>query len=571
MSRLILLWVAVAAALCSCSSDGAPTRHDDFTPLTSIEIVATAPAIATGTSTPLTVMGNFSGQFTRDITDQAVWSSGTPAVAEFATPQNPNRITGRAPGTAVLTATVGSVSATFTLTVTPATVTTLTITPDTTTIPKGLTTQFAVRGTFSDATTQDLTFDASWGSSAPDVATVGDAPGTKGLAKGLAAGTTTISATFAGANATTPLTVTDVALQSISLSPESLTLLTLSSRSFSATGKFSDGTSADITGQVTWSSSRTDIATIAANGTASTLVPGTTTISASLNGVTGTAGLKVTGGTLTGMTVSPASARLVKGTATPISVTGTFSNGGTRDITGAVAWSVASPLVASVTPLTGNGALLNALAVTPVSSSIKVTAKSGTVSADSTLTVSAPVLRSIAISSANLALTTGTSGRFAAIATFGDGSTQDVTASTEWTSNATGTAPVDDTGLARGRVHGIAVTAGPVTISAAYGGLTATAPVTVTNRTVVSLAVSGYPAVTIATGNQVRFTATATYADGSSLDVTEDATWSVDQPSVAILADAANQPGQVVGVDTGKAGLTASFGGKTQTVTLTVQ
>jgi hypothetical protein len=52
--------------------------------------------------------------------------------------------------------------------------------------------------------------------------------------------------------------------------------------------------------------------------------------------------------------------------------------------------------------------------------------------------------------------------------------------------------------------------------------------------------------------------------------VTEDTVWSVDKTNVAILADTVNQPGLTVAVDSGTATLTAAFGGKTATRTLTV-
>jgi hypothetical protein len=70
-------------------------------------------------------------------------------------------------------------------------------------------------------------------------------------------------------------------------------------------------------------------------------------------------------------------------------------------------------------------------------------------------------------------------------------------------------------------------------------------------------------------GNQVQFTATANYSDGTK-DVTEDTTWSIDKPNVAILADNVSQQGLVVGVDIGSAILTATFGGKSQTTNVTV-
>ncbi|HLO27159.1 MAG TPA: Ig-like domain-containing protein, partial [Geobacteraceae bacterium] len=78
------------------------------------------------------------------------------------------------------------------------------------------------------------------------------------------------------------------------------------------------------------------------------------------------------------------------------------------------------------------------------------------------------------------------------------------------------------------------------------------------------------PAFTLASGNQVPFTATATFTDATTRDVTEDATWTIDKTNVATFADSQNQPGQVVGVDSGLATLTASFGGKSQNVILTV-
>lgn len=573
MFRLICSGVVLLLLLTGCSSES-PTRPNDFTPLTSIQIVpadqaiAASRSIAAHTSTKLTVIGDYSGLFPRDITDQAVWSSDAPAVAAFVTPGFPSRVTGLAPGSAVLTATVGGVSTTFTLTVTSATATALTVTPAAQTLPKGLTAQFAATGTFSDGTTQDITFDADWGSSAPGVATVGNVAGSKGLAQGVAAGTATIGATFGAASNTALLTVTEVVLQSIAVAPANPSILSLSTGKFTATGTYSDGTTADITGQATWSSSQPGFATIAAGGAATTVAPGTTSISATLNGVTGATNLKVTGGSLTGITVKLATPRLVKGTVAPISAIGSFNNGSSRDITGAVGWSVANTTVASVSTPGGNVAFLSADAASPAPTTVK--AAFGTVIATTNLTVAAPLVQSLAISPASLDLAAGSTGRLTATATFSDGTTQDVTDSADWSSNAAATATVDNTGLAKGRVHGVA--AGLTTISASFGGRTVTTPATVTvrTRTLATLTVTNFPALTVGPGNQVSFTATATYADGTTQDVTEATTWTLGNPNVAILADSVNQPGQIVGVDAGSTPLTASFGGKTQTVTITV-
>lgn len=571
MTKLLWSGLLVLLMLSGCGYNGTPTRQNDFTPLTSIQVIPASPSVAASkkiaakTSTRLTVIGNFSGLFTRDITDQAVWSSDTPAVAGFTSTAQPNRVSGLASGTAVLTATVSGISGNFTLTVSPATISTLALTPLAPSLPKGLNTQFTVSGVFSDTTTQDLTFDATWTSSAPAVATVGDAATNKGLAQALTVGTTTITAAFDGTNATTLMTVTEPVLQSISVSPSSTSILSLSTATFTASGSYSDGTTVDLTSLVSWTSSNTTIATIATTGTATALAQGTTSISATLSGVSGTSTLKVTGGTLTAITLSTPKTTLVKDTVARITATGTFSNGTTRDITRFVDWTTANSATATVTTPTprDNLAWLNAVALT---TGTAITAKYGTINTILNLVVTAPLLNSITISPDILNMTTGTSDHLSVIASYSDSTTQDVTYNTGWTTANSATATVGDLGIDKGKVTSVA--AGTTNITASFGGLSAIRAVTVTTRTIKSLAISGV--TTLTAGNQVKYTATATYTDNSTRDVTEKTTWTSSNQSVAILADSTNQPGQIIGVDSGSATLTATFGGISQTATITV-
>lgn len=575
MVTLIRSGLLLLLLLSGCGWDGTSTRENDFVPLTSIEISAVTSTIAAQTSTRLTATGDFSGLFTRDITDQVVWSSDAPTVADFVTPTDRSRVTGLIPDVAVLRATVGSVFSTFALTVSDATVSSMVITDVPASLPKGRTSQLKVTGTFTDATSQDLTFDADWTSTPGTFATVSNDPASKGLVTALAEGSETITATFGGISATATLTVTVPVLQSITISPASPSLLTLSTRNFTATGTYSDGSTPDITSQVAWSSSDTGIATISSGGAATTLTQGTTTISATLNGINGTTNLKVTGGNLTGITVTPATVTLVKDISSPISAKGTFSNGSTRDITGAVQWTVANTSLASVTPSPsgGNLALLNPLALTSVP--VTITATSGILTGTAALTVIAPQLTSIAFSATTLELTAGTSSPLAVIATFSNGSTQDVTALSAVTPNNPAIATVVAGGLATKRVTGIA--AGTTTISATYGDLTVTVPATVTvrSRTLQSLTISPITS-TVNVGDQVQFTATAIYGDGTTVDVTKETAtetatiWTINNQNVAIQVDGVNQPGLIVGVDIGSATLTASFGGKTPTQTTTI-
>jgi uncharacterized protein YjdB len=81
--------------------------------------------------------------------------------------------------------------------------TSIAVTPANPTNRVGTTQQLTATGTYSDGATQNLTSQATWASSSTAVATINSS----GLATGVAAGITTISATLGGMNGTTTLTI----------------------------------------------------------------------------------------------------------------------------------------------------------------------------------------------------------------------------------------------------------------------------------------------------------------------------------------------------------------------------
>ena len=350
-----LLWSGLLTVLLlsGCGWSGTPTRGPEgIIPLTSIAIVPVSSTIAAGTSTTLTAIGYYAG-VPSDITNLVEWSSGNTAAAAFnyKTAPNKNRVTGITAGSAVITATVGGVSGTYPLTVSNAMVTAMTITPANPSLASGLTQQFAVSGTFSDSTTQDLTFDATWGPTPGTYATVSNDPASKGLATALKVGVETITATFGVATpATTQLTVTSPILQSIAVTPANSTVsVSTQPVNFTATATYSDATTAVVNSTATWKSSNISVATITAGGVATTVAAGTTTISATLNGITGTTNLTVTAVTLN---LTPPSLTLT--TVAGASHTGQFiltatPVGGTAlDVTNSSTWVSSVPTVASV-------------------------------------------------------------------------------------------------------------------------------------------------------------------------------------------------------------------------------
>jgi len=82
-------------------------------------------------------------------------------------------------------------------------------------------------------------------------------------------------------------------LTSIEVTPETASIVIDSTQQFTVTGTYSDGSTADLTESVTWTSSNPDVAIITASGLATGVSKGTVTITAASNGVTDTATLTV--------------------------------------------------------------------------------------------------------------------------------------------------------------------------------------------------------------------------------------------------------------------------------------
>ena len=127
------------------------------------------------------------------------------------------------------------------------------ISPNSMSIGMGSTQTFTATGHFSDGSSSDITATAKWTSSDSTIASISG----PGVAIGYSVGTATITADSGGLHATATLKVATAAanLVSISVSPAASSIPVNTSQQFSATGSYSDGSSADITNVVSWSSS----------------------------------------------------------------------------------------------------------------------------------------------------------------------------------------------------------------------------------------------------------------------------------------------------------------------------
>jgi len=129
----------------------------------------------------------------------------------------------------------------------------------------------------------------TWATSNAAVATVS----ASGLVTGVAAGAATITATSEGQSGTSAMTVTNVPVASVTVSPASGSVTVGATVQLAAVTK--DAAGNVLTGRtVTWSSSNTSVATVSGTGLVTGLTAGTATITATSEGVAGTAAITVT-------------------------------------------------------------------------------------------------------------------------------------------------------------------------------------------------------------------------------------------------------------------------------------
>ena len=210
--------VTITAALGGASA----TTFLTVTPATLVSIGVTPanPSIANGLASQFMATGVYTDNSTQDLTAAVAWTSSDPAVATISNASASHGVaTGVSPGTVTITAASGNVSGSMSLTVTPAALVSIALLPANPSIANGTQQQFAATGTYTDASTHDVTTAATWSSSDSTVATISNATGSNGLATSVNQGSVTVTATVGVIAGATGLTVTPAALVSISVIP----------------------------------------------------------------------------------------------------------------------------------------------------------------------------------------------------------------------------------------------------------------------------------------------------------------------------------------------------------------
>ena len=418
--------------------------------------------------------------------------------------------------------------------------------------------QFVAIGTYSFGNPKDITSQLTWVSADTTVATMDN----QGVATAVGSGRVIITGTIQDPVSLKIFQVSTIVtvvpqLTGITISPGSAQIAKGTAQQFTATGKYNDGTSPDITSLVTWSSTQPAIATVSSSpgtqGLALAASPGSTSISASLGMVSSSASsMTVSNANLISISVTPAGSTVPLATSQQFVANGSFDDGTQQNISETANWTSSSPAVARVSSIgVVTGAGLGNTTITASSGAVNGTA-SATVDASSVSALNVLPVELPAGKIANL-----TNYQMRAVAVFKGGSSLDVTHTpgVAWSSSTPAVASI-------GASTGVALATGPgtTTISASLGQSGSTS-VAVSDSTIKALAV-GPSNSTIAAGTAQTVIAVGTFSDSSGTfqqDISSASAWASDNTGVATVAYASGLQELATGVAMGTANISASF------------
>lgn len=284
-----------------------------------------------------------------------------------------------------------------------------------------------------------------------------------------------------------------------------------------ATGTYSDGTSRDITSSVTWSALNPSVATVNSSGLLTAVGQGTANFTVSSGTISGGFTITVTPPVLRTIAITPNNSSIALGLTQQFSGLGVLTDN-TSQTLGSITWGTSAANIASIS---SSGSL-----TTKAAGSVTITATSGAISGTTSFTVTPAAIVSIAVAPQNAIVAAGYTRQLTATATYTDGTTQDM-ATASWSTSDSNLATVSASGLVTTRNEG------DVTVTATSASISGSAPLHIDPPVLVSLAVTPASATAmLGTLAPPKYTATGTYSNQTTADVSSTATWSVSDPNV---------------------------------------
>jgi uncharacterized protein YjdB len=486
-----------------------------------------------------------------DVTDQVTWAMEG-AIGEA---KGPGVWLSTAIGEATVTASwftpstqqTQTASASLTVRDPEADVVAVLIDPPSLILPAGYPGEVEAIAFYADGEAREVTSLASWSSSNDAVAVVVVNQGSARVNTG-AQGEATLTAGFAGIEATSTVTVIAPTLVSLEIDPPHVAVAAGAQVQVRAIGSFLGGVVADVTAETLFTVDDETVAELS-GGLLEGLMQGSTVLVAELQGQMASAPIEVAAPQPEHLSIWPAFIEAPTGTSVAISATAVLSTGAVVDVTDVAQWSIQQETLAD---LVTEDDQLRVRALAPGETLIEVSW--GGQPASAPLHISTALLESIELLPADWVMPVGSEQRFFVVGTYTDGARINLTPDAVWTSSAPSVAVVEnaDPGLVTG------VAPGQSMISVAVDGLAESTTVTITDAQVSALQAVP-PVLNVAAGGTEQLTVVAILSDDSQRVINDEATYSSADEQVATVQGGVLAPGTVTGVGGGSTTVTVSF------------
>ena len=280
------------------SSGGSDSNTDDANIITELKLSPTDSTILRGKELIMSAQAIYADGSSKNVTQSAKWASSDAKIVTFKSDRPNVVVTGEELGSASITATFDGVKSATTVTVSSPELLSLTLSNDKFDLALGETSEIQAKGTYLGGFEIDVTKDVSWTSANKGIATVSNEKANAGLIAGTGIGSTTVSASLDGkssSNAT--VKVVDAVVSSIAISADNANIFEGDLAKLTASATYSDGSSKDVTKQVTWKSDSPSIASVSdattTKGFVSALSPGSASISAKLGEISAETSLTI--------------------------------------------------------------------------------------------------------------------------------------------------------------------------------------------------------------------------------------------------------------------------------------
>ena len=517
--------------------------------------------IAKGITTNLTATGIYSDKSKKDITKDVTWSGGLSISNNI---EDIGKVFGEKEGKFKIAASLGSISATSNLNVSPARLESLTIEPSSFSIPRGTSKEFKVFGKYTDGK-REITSDVSFaldsdndGQADEILGNISNSVSTSGLfsTNNLSQiGSGKLIASIENLDIKANIEVRAADLTNITLSPASVP--TGITAKIKAMGTYTDGTTKDITREVSFSN-QDNIFINQENGEILTLgLQGEYQINANLGSIKAKSLLTVSEAQLVSISVS-APPSIAKGLSTTLTAFGMYTDGNKRDLSSSVTWL--SNKTDFISNTSGSNGFLFASKVDDISVQASF---NGVSSTPTTIKIVPATLLSLTIDQSKVSIPKGTNQIFTVTGEYTDGK-RDLTSNVTWEMESPTFGSISNDGSISGNFStSINSQVGTTKITASYNGFRSSAELEIKPANLVSISM-GSPQ-SIANGLNLSIKAIGTYTDGSTKDISTSINWSVSGDSIFI-----DSSGNISTSGTGKKTITASLGSVTTSIELNV-